>query len=64
MHQGSAIGVHLPLEDGEVGFNRGRIGEHCRQATTEGVQMLISAWSTTPGVIERRDDAMAVNGGA
>ncbi len=64
MHQGSAIGVHPPLEDGEVGFDQGRIGEHYCQATAEGAQMLISARSTTLGLIERCDDAMAVNGGA
>jgi hypothetical protein len=64
MHQGNAIGINLPLEDGEVKFDRTRIGEHCRQATAEGAQMFMLAQNTTLGIIERRNDAMAINGDA
>jgi hypothetical protein len=45
-------------------FDQCHIGEHCHQATAEEAQMLILARSTTPSVIERRDDVVAIDGGA
>ncbi len=56
--------IHLPLENGEIGFNSSRVDEGGGQSAEEGTQAFDSCllWHRIPGVIESHLHVVLVQG--